>query len=103
LVAPPLAAAVDRAVRQFRQFHGTGRTVTDPTELVEAAAAGGLEALLLTPSAEVWKVTHPGDELYNRVAVHVLRHGGAVHPVEPAALGGLPAAGIRWLPKDHHH
>lgn len=104
LVATHCRESADRAIRQFHQLHGTGRTVISATEIAETASAGALGTLLISPPAMAWptEVVGAGDELYNMAAVHVLRHGGDVHRVDSSALGGPHAAGIRWLPRDHH-
>lgn len=101
LVASVIDGPTGRAVRQFHQFQGTGRAVTDPVELAEVAAAGGLENLLLAPT-ESPGPSGAGDDPSNLAAVHVLRHGGAAHLVDAAAQKGLSAAGLRWLPRDRH-
>lgn len=115
IVAAQFAEAVRKAVHQFHNLHGTGRTVVEVRELARAAMAGELERLLLLPTAESWgrvdgdriapcPAETPGaEELYNLAAVHVLRHRGSVHLVDAEDLGGLPAVGIHWLPKAKHH
>ena len=105
-------AAAERAVRQFRQARGTGRTTCNIQQIVEAAVAGGLETLLLTPMAEAWGHYDPAghrvevsaspgsgnDELWNLAAVHVLRHRGEVYEVEPEGLDGSAGGAVLRMP-----
>lgn len=112
LVADTNKLAAKRAVQRFRQAQARGRASCDVRGVVEAAIAGGVESLLLTPRAEAWghydavgcRVVvplddNPGDEeLWNLAAVHVLRHRGEVYEVDPEDLEGPEAAAVLRMP-----
>jgi hypothetical protein len=115
LAAPLFTDRAAEAAELFRRLEGTDRAVTGVTDLIAAAREGGLASLFVTPGAEAWGRVGPegrmdlrtayapgDDELYNVAAVHVLRHGGSVYQVDPAALGRHAGAGVRWFHQSGH-
>jgi Bacterial archaeo-eukaryotic release factor family 7 len=117
LVEAGFRRARDRAVSRFHALAGTGRTATDPAEVVAAAVAGRVEELFAAAGAELWgrpdpaggpPELHPGErpgdeELVNFAAVCALRHGRTVHVLPPADMpGGAVLAATYPLPMDKH-
>jgi release factor family 7 len=117
LVAPTFRKRTDSALAQFRQLAGTGRTTQELSELIPAAYRGELETLFVAARTDVWgrfnptteqveahHVQEPGDEdLANLAVTYALSHGRNVHVVEPhEALGGVPLAGVYFLPMAKH-
>lgn len=117
LAEPFLREREERALAQYRQMVGTGKTTYSPSELLPAAWRGELETLLLVKGNRAWgrfdpatsqleehREYHSGDEdLTNLAATYMLRHGRQVFEVaaEPG-FDGAPMAGIYFLPMDHH-
>jgi Bacterial archaeo-eukaryotic release factor family 7 len=116
LVSASASDPAKSAIQQYKQLHGTGRTLDAIEELVCKAIAGELGTLIISLDHDEWGtwkpdrrevVVHPNrepgdDELTNLAAIHVLRHGGMVYVVANNELDGHAAAGIRWLPMGKH-
>ncbi len=118
----PLVEAVMRrdgrdALAVYRRLAGTGRTSAEATEIVPAACAGRVEAVLVALGRDVWgrfdsasgraeahAAKEPGDdELTNLAAVSALRHGRAVHVLPPEEMpGGAALAAVFPLPLAKH-
>jgi hypothetical protein len=113
LLQPAFARAQDRALGQYRQLAGTGRTTSDLGQAVSAAWRGQVEVLFLARGKHRWgrfdpatgKATGheqraPGDEdLLNVAAVGAVRHDRTVHALEPEQVpGGVALAAVFCLP-----
>jgi hypothetical protein len=120
LVEPLFQEGRRKATVSYERLAGTGRTTDRLEEVIAAADQGRVETLFVAPGQGPWgafdadsgaTAVHepplPGDEdLVNRAAVGVLRHGGAVYVVAPdeAPAGArLPTALYRshdsgWKP-----
>jgi hypothetical protein len=90
-VAPEWAAAVGRSLDRVADSLGTGLTLEEPAEVVEAAENGRLDALAVVPGTTWWgrpeapgslhDRRQPGDvDLVAVASVATLRHGGRVLP-----------------------
>jgi hypothetical protein len=100
LVEPFFREDQEKAVAQYRQFAGTGRTSTDVAEVVTAAARGKVEALLVARGEKVWGQFDPDtqemavhgqaesndEDLVNLAAIQVLRHGKPVYALDRAEM-----------------
>jgi hypothetical protein len=117
LVAPQFRTAGERAVAQYRQLAGTGRTVAGAVDVVRAARRGELDTVLVAAGAEAWgrydlatdavdeyPAYRPGaTDLADLAAAYALGRGRHVHVVEsPAALGGAAVAGVGFVPMNKH-
>jgi hypothetical protein len=113
LVRTVFAARPRKAVEQYHQLAGTGRTCNDLHQVVRAATDGTLQILWVagdracwgrwngaSPRPKVRAAPEPGDEdLLNLAVWHTLQHRGTVYVVPAADVpGGDVAAGIFWLP-----
>jgi Bacterial archaeo-eukaryotic release factor family 7 len=117
LVAPLFHMNANRAVAQYRGLDGTGRTTKDLAQLLPAVHRGEIETILAVAGREAWgqfdgvtgrvrelPATAAGaEDLANTAAVEALRHGRAVHVVEPIDIpDGAAVAGIFFVPMAKH-
>jgi len=113
LVQPSFQEPLRRALDQYSQLAGTGKTTHELPVIVAAATDGHIEVLLLARDQERWgrydpqahflKVHEqpgPGDEdLLNQAAVQTLRHGGTVHMLAAGEMAEkVPAVAILRQP-----
>jgi hypothetical protein len=113
LAEPLVRRAEHDAVALYRQLAGTGRTACDVAEVLPAAAAGRVEALLAALGRGVWGRYDPAagrvdahagrepgdDELTNLAAVFALRHGRPVYALPADEMpDGAALAAIFPLP-----
>jgi hypothetical protein len=101
LVSPTFTTARLEAMARYRELAGTGRTSSNLSEVIQAAAGGRIESVFVTVGLRRWgkvdssgKVSglrdepEPGDEdLLDRAVVETLSKGGAIFAVD---LGMLP-------------
>lgn len=117
LVEPHFQEARAKAIAQYHQLDGTGRTCSEPEEILTAAHAGQVETLFAAVDKEQWGrfdadteqiVKHeqeePGDEdLVNHAVIDTLRHGRIVHAVKLQNVpGNHPLAAVLCLPLAKH-
>ena len=117
LVAPVFHQRIDRALAQYRQLNGTGRTTRELSALLPALHRGEIETLFIAGDRPIWgrfdpaiqqievhKSREPRDEdLANLAATYALSRGRTVHVVEPAAeFADVPIAGIYFVPMAKH-
>lgn len=100
LIEPYFQEAQQKAIAQYRQFAGTGRTSTDVPEVLTAATRGQVEALLVARGDKVWGEFDPDtqiatvherpgakdEDLVNLAALQVLRHGKSVYALDRAEM-----------------
>lgn len=117
LLGPHFQERQQRALAQYRQLDGTGRTSSELAQLLVAAHAGQVETLLVARGQQRWGrfdpasqevAEHPcmqaGDEdLLNLAAVFTLAHDRAVYVLEAEQMPeGKPLAGVFCLPLAKH-
>lgn len=117
IVAPLLHEKEEKALVQYRQLAGTGKTLHDITQILPAAQRGTLETLLLVPASHVWGKyelatglvdVHAGpqagnEDLSNLAAVFMLRHGRSVLTVsKERVFDGAPVVGLLFRALPHH-
>ncbi len=117
LVAPVFRMNTSRAVAQYRQLEGTGRTTKDLARLLPAVHRGEIETLLTVDGREAWgqfdgvsghvrelpATAANAEDLANTAAVEALRHGRTVHLVEPIDFpDGAAVVGIFFVPMAKH-
>lgn len=117
LATPFLREREQRALTQYREAVGSGKTTHTLGEILPAAYRGELETLLLVHGGQVWgkyeasagyieEHSSPklGDEeLTNLASIYMLRHDRRVFSVAPEPVfDGAPMAGIYFLPMPHH-
>jgi hypothetical protein len=113
VVEPYFRAARQKAMAQFRQLAGTGRTSTDLAEIVRAAREGQIETLFVCRDKQQWGSYDPiadtvvrhqtpeaGDEeLLNYAAIQTILHRGTVYSVPATELPEQGnAAAVYWFP-----
>src|SRR3712207_1024866 len=54
LAEPQMRRGASDAIKRYHDLRGTGRTVSDPEEVLRAAAEGQVETLLVNESACTW-------------------------------------------------
>ena len=117
LVAPRFRERTERAIAQYQQLDGTGRTVHDLAPVLSAARRGELETLFVIGNRDVWGRFDPetclveehasprpdSEDLVNLALVFALGRNRAVHAVEPRApFNGVPLAGTYFVPMNKH-
>lgn len=117
LLKPRVAVEKERALSQFTQLAGTGRTVTGLWEVLPAAYAGEIETLFvmegreckghfdpMSGAIEEHEPPLPGDEdLLNLAVVQTLSHGRKVYTLPADQMPGhVPVAGVFCLPLAKH-
>ena len=117
LVRPHFDEAQKKAVAQYRQLSGTGRTACELEQVVSAAHHGDVETLLVALGRQRWgrfnadtgrveehERAESGDEdLLNLAAIYTLAHGNTVYPVEPGQIPeGRLVAAVFHLPLPKH-
>ncbi len=117
LIAPLFREPANRALAQFRQLAGTGRTTTDLGDILPASQRGDLDSLFVVGNSESRgrydAQTHEvvetaqdqagAEDLLNLAAVFSLSHNRHVYKVEAdAAFGGAPIAGTYFAPMNKH-
>lgn len=117
LVSPLFRQRADRAVAQYQQLDGTGRTVHDLPVLLPAAHRGELETLFVVGNRNVWGRFEPdtgrvevhatprtdSEDLVNLAVTFALGRGRRVHSVQPQApFNGVPLAGTYFVPMNKH-
>jgi hypothetical protein len=92
MVEPTLHARPSEALARFRQLHGSGRTVSEPSAAARAADAGRVGTLIVAaaetdhiPGADV--ASAPTDDTHAQMLLEqaiagTLRHGGSIHVVD---------------------
>jgi hypothetical protein len=112
LVEPYFKREQQEAAARYRQLAGTGRTSTDPKEIVPAAYHGRVEFLFVAVGRQQWGDYDPGTrqvhvhqesqpgsfDILDLAATQTLLRGGAVFAVEPSEVpdGALLAAVFRY-------
>ena len=97
IAEPELRRGSATALRRFRELQGTGRTLSDPEEIRQAAVDGQVETLLVGESACAWGAGHGrsvlrlestprGEALLEATVVAALGSNGAVFVVPDADL-----------------
>ena len=84
LVAAHFADREERHLDRYRQVAGTGRTLSVPDQVLEAARGGRVDTLLVDPS----RAAEADDDLVDAALVETLRHDGRVLSVR-----GIPEQG----------
>jgi hypothetical protein len=96
-VEPYFKREQDEAAARYRQLAGTGRTSSDPREIVPGAYHGRVEFLFVAVGRQQWGDYDPGAnrvdlhpqgrpgsfDLLDLAATQTLLHGGAVYAVDP--------------------
>jgi hypothetical protein len=110
LVEPVLRGNEAAAASAHRALQGTGRTCSDPAEVLTAARQGRVEALFLSTNAPEWRsgvdagpLIRLGDPLREEeqldlAAAATMRHAGEVYAVPAARMPGADplAATLRY-------
>ncbi len=100
LVRPAFQEGQYRAIAQYQQLAGTGRTASRLDEILSAASEGQVETLLLAQDQQRWgrfdpltgqveehEPAEPDDEdLLNLAAFHTLTHGKTVYVLDQAQM-----------------
>lgn len=113
LVQPHFQQVQKKALAQYEQLAGTGRTASGVAAVLPAACQGQIETLLVARGQLCWgrfdPATHlveeheqieSGDEdLLNLAIVHTLRHGRTVHVLDAEQMpAGTLVAAVFCLP-----
>lgn len=113
LVQPLFQQTENKALAQYEQLTGTGRTASGVAEVLPASYEGQIETLLAARDQPRWgrfdplkhlveehEQPEPGDEdLLNLAIVYALRHKRTVHLLEAARMPtGALAAAVLHLP-----
>jgi hypothetical protein len=100
LVEPVLRSQETAAATANRALHGSGRTSSDPAEVLAAAHQGRIETLFLSTDTPEWRTRARGGpvlrldntpstgERLDLAAVATLRHAGSVYVVPPTRMPG---------------
>lgn len=91
LIAADIAHREEGLRDRFREVDGTGRTATDPDELVAAARDGRVDTLFVDPAA-----VPDEDGVVDMAIVETVRHGGRCVPLGVLAEPGRAAALLRF-------
>lgn len=93
----------DTVIDRFNELTGTLRRSVDVNEILQAAAAGRIETLLLPATVDSGPHPQPFvagdvDDLVNRAAIDTLTHRGDIALVPPSAMpdGAAMAVIYRW-------
>jgi hypothetical protein len=97
-VVGALSRSADEALERFGHLAGTGRTATDPEELIAATSVGSVSELLVARSATVDSESPMSAETRRTVVAAVnecLRHRATIHVVDDDRLpGGVRVAAV---------
>jgi hypothetical protein len=113
LVRPHFEGAREAAAARYRERRGTGKTVTEVSEVVLAARDGRVEVLFAAVGIRIWgtfaadartvQITGeeggPNEDLLNLAAIHTILHRGTVYAVPPSEMpeaGAAAAAVLRF-------
>lgn len=117
IVVPLFRETADRAVAQYRQLAGTGRTTAELAAILLAAHRGELQTLFVVDERDVWghfdpvagwveehmEVRRGSEELTNLAVSYALERGRDVHVVEPGdVFPGVALAGTYFVPMAKH-
>jgi hypothetical protein len=98
LVEPVLRRGEVAAADAYRRLQGTGRTTSEPAEVLAAANQGRVETLFLSTDGPGWRMrvgdgplvrlgnTPDRGERLDLAAVATMRHGGAVYAIPGARM-----------------
>lgn len=102
LVRPRFQQAVVEAAERYEELAGSGRTNSDPREVVPAAADGRVDTLFIPRGQRLWgrydpevrsvrREDGPGpgiDDLFDLAAIHTLTRRGTVYSVSDEEVPG---------------